>query len=219
MADKAEQKLQKPAPTNGDALHTIARAGLSAIPFVGGAAVELFSAVIKPPLERRRNAWIESIAARLQELEEKVDGFRIEDLSRNEKFITTALQATQAALRNHQKEKLDALRNIVINSAQPNSLDEDLQLFFLSLVDTLTVWHIKILQFLEQPGFGNKQGSFDRAFPELTWQELFRDQLFRDLHIRGMINFSEYAIISRMDSENTQLGNQFLEFISSSVEE
>ena len=214
MAKKLNKEDVSPTvESDADKAHRVIRTFLSAIP----GAVEIFNSLLLPPLERRREKWMVEVTAAVNELIDSRN-LSIDELKSNEQFITTLLHASNAAIRNHQSEKITALRNAVINSALPQAPEESLQQMFLNLVDTFTVWHIKILQFLERPGF-EKQRSFDRAFPELTRQQIFRDQLFRDLHIRGMINFGDYAIISRMDSKNTQLGHQFLEFISSSVEE
>lgn len=76
-----------------------------------------------------------AIAERLYELEKKVNGFRIESLKENQVFLTTVMHATTAALRNHQKEKLEALQNAVLNSAMNIDVDENLQLLFWDLVD------------------------------------------------------------------------------------
>jgi hypothetical protein len=59
-----------------------ARAVLSAIPTVGGPALELFNAVIAPPVERRRNVWLNGLAERLQKLEQEKH-HKIEDLTNN----------------------------------------------------------------------------------------------------------------------------------------
>jgi hypothetical protein len=115
----------------------------------GGA--ELLSTIITPPLEKRRDAWIESIAIALKNLEEKVDGFSFENLSQNEMFVTTVMYASQIAIRNHQQEKLEALRNAVLNTALSRTPEEDLQIMFLSFIDTLTSWHLRILKFLDNP--------------------------------------------------------------------
>jgi hypothetical protein len=55
-------KTNPPSSTVGDAAHMMARAGLSAIPMIGGAGVELFSYLIVPPLTKRRDEWVQSIA-------------------------------------------------------------------------------------------------------------------------------------------------------------
>ena len=143
--------LNKPKAGGRDVAYTLAKVGLSAIPIFGGPATEILSAVITPPLARRRDAWLESIARCLKELEEKFDGFTIESLAQNEEFITTFIQASQIAIRNHKEEKLEALRNAVLNSALPTAPEEDLQTMFLSLIDVMTPRHLKILEVIKNP--------------------------------------------------------------------
>jgi hypothetical protein len=53
------------------------------------------------------------------------------------------MHASQAALRNSQKEKLTALRNAVLNAALPNPPEESIQQMFVNFIDSLTVWHRK----------------------------------------------------------------------------
>ena len=103
-----------PEPTKGDA--AIARAGLGAIPVGGAAAIELLNAIVTPPLERRRQEWMERIGNALKRLEEE-KGIILEKLQNNDAFVDIALQASQTALRTSQEEKLDALKNAVLNSS------------------------------------------------------------------------------------------------------
>ena len=94
---------------------------------------------------------MEEIAQALGELSERVEGFNIEDLAENPAFISTVLNASQAAMRSHQEEKLEALQNAVLNSALPNAPDDDFQLVFVSYVDTLAPWHLRLLKFYSDP--------------------------------------------------------------------
>jgi hypothetical protein len=128
--------------------------GIAALLAAGGAAfaVELFSQTFTPSLEKRREKWFEAIAEKLGELEEKVDEFNFESLTENEQFVTTLIQATQIAIRNHQEEKLTALRNAVLNAALPNPIQEDLQIIFLNWIDRLSNYHIQVLTYLDNPG-------------------------------------------------------------------
>lgn len=227
----------KPKRRVGDVAHTIAKAGISAIPVVGGAAAEIFSVVIVPPLSKRRDKWIESIAEGLKKLEKEVKGFKIEDLSQNDMFITTVMHATQTAIRNHQKEKLEALRNAVLNAALPRSPEEDTQLMFLSFVDTLTPWHLRVLKFFENPrAWGQKHDIsypswpmggpatvLEYTFPELREHREFYDQLVKDLFSRGLMStdslhttMTEQGMFA---SRTTAMGKQFIKFITSPVKD
>lgn len=230
-------------PTKGDWAHTVARMGLSAIPIVGGPAVELLNVVITPPLARRRDDWLLSIAAGLKDLEQKVDGLRPESLRTNPTFISVMLQASHVALRSHQKEKLEALRNAVLNTASGVGIEEDLQAIFLSLIDVFTPWHLRIMTVLyEAERFfpqdhnsmpqlpGESIGVFGlvkRAYPELglTHHEHYEffDQIGEELKARGLIPRFSFpltktkqggVLIHSLEQRLTAMGIQFMKYIS-----
>ena len=74
-----------------DKAHTAVKAIISLIPGIGGAAAEIFSKVLVPPLSKRRAEWMESVADALRELESKVGDFKIENLADNQMFITALM--------------------------------------------------------------------------------------------------------------------------------
>lgn len=232
-------EIKKPKKSAGDVVHAIAKAGISAIPIAGAPAAEIFALVVTPTLERRRDEWIDSIGEGLKELAQKVAGFKLEDLAKNEEFITTVTHASQAAVRNHQKEKLEALRNAVLNAALPNALEEDLQLMFLNFIDSFTSWHLAILEFLDKPReWGIKHGitypdspephrisvnqAFIHAFSDPRVKRETYDVFLRDLSSRGLINSEKINIMipdaGDLASWTTDMGKQFLTFISSPLE-
>jgi hypothetical protein len=139
-----QHNLNIPKPTRGDHVHTVVRAGLSAIPAVGGPTAELFNAVIQPPLSRRRDEWMESVGEKLQELEAR--GVDVKKLSEDEAFVSAVLQATTIAMKTHQREKLDALHNAVLNTALKIDIDEQMQEMFLSLMERFTATHLHVLK-------------------------------------------------------------------------
>ena len=227
---------EKPKTSTGDIAHKIVKAGLSAVPLAGGPAAELFNAIITPPLAKRRDKWIESIAEGLKELEEKVEGFNIENLNKNEMFITTVMHATQAAIRNHQEEKLKALRNAVLNATSSNAPEEDLQMMFLNWVDELTSWHLRILKFFDDPKrwfekheitlpnleFGAPSHALTHAFPELKNERDFYDQVVKDLYSRGLMGLEQLQTTMTAQgiyaSRTTSAGKEFIQFITSPIE-
>jgi hypothetical protein len=143
----------KPKAGAGDYVHTIVRAGLSTIPVAGGAIKEFFNTIIAPPLQKHLIEWVESLETELHNLEDKIEGFRIENLDKDNVFATKFSYALQVVIRNHRKEKLDALRNAILNTAlSPTSDTEDsMQHMFFNFVDTLTPWHLKIVKCLNDP--------------------------------------------------------------------
>jgi hypothetical protein len=117
-----------------DYAHLAARMALSAIPGVGGPALELFNQFLAPPIQRRREVWCNDLIERLAKLE--CEGrFNLKDLCNNEEFISTVLQASMVAIRYHQREKKEALRNAVLNAAVGQSLYDSMQELFLTFVE------------------------------------------------------------------------------------
>jgi hypothetical protein len=232
MGNNDSDKYEPPETTTGDKAHTLAKAGLASIPVVGGAAAELFSALVTPPLEKRRREWMEQIAESLQELEQ-AGAVDLEDLQSNDAFITTLMQASRAAVRNHQEEKIEALRNAVLNSALDKSPDESEEQMFLSMVDRFTVWHLRILKVFQDPkswaekngiDYGNvTMGSIstilEAALPKLKGRKELYTQIWKELNEAGLFNTDSIsATMGRsgmVAPRTTDMGDRFLEFIES----
>ena len=226
--------LERPEPEKWDVVYTLVKAVIAGVPVIGGAATELIS-MVALPLEKRRNQWLDDIAERLKSLEGVVEGFRIEDLSQNETFITVVMHATQVAIRNHQQEKLEALRNAVLNAAMPEALEDDRQLMFLNFIDELTSWHLKVLHFFDDPKIwgsqhnisypkwnsGSPASVLESTFEELRGQRDFYDQVVRDLHYRGLMNIDSLhgtmTVQGMFDSRTTEMAKEFLAFILSPI--
>jgi hypothetical protein len=210
--------------TGGDAAHALAKAGLSAIPVVGGPAVELFQYVVQPPLEKRREAWMADVGQRLKDLESQ--GLKLEDLQNNDEFITAVMHASQLALRTHQTEKLAALRNAVLNVAKGRAPEETIQHLFLDYVDSLTELHLQILKIFQAPApppgmtTGGLSNVLEHNLTELRGRRELYDQLWKDLYSRGLVDTDGlHNTISGMglaQKRTTGLGDEFLKFISSS---
>lgn len=213
--------LKSPKATIGDAAHAIARAGLSAIPFVGGAAVELFQGVIQPPLEKRRQQWMADVGEKLLELES--NGLKLEDLQDNEQFISAVMLASQAALRTHQAVKLDALKNAVINVARGQAPDETLQYLLLNFIDSFTEQHLRILKVFQKPtppsnmSMGGLSSVLEHNIPELRQNRELYTQLWKDLYSRGLVNTEGLNVtmseIGLSTKRTTELGDALLRFI------
>jgi hypothetical protein len=206
---------------------------ISAISYTGDPAKEFYSAIIAKPFNERSGKWIESIAESLKRLE----GCNIEELYYNETFITIVMHASQSAIRNHQEEKLDALRNAVLNSALPNPPEEDLQLIFINLIDSFVPWHLKALYFLNNPkkynissmGIAKAKLSIKRDFNILMapFPELINRGSFCRLLIRNLLSLNliysdaddlDYGTKNKNEFIVTGMGCKFLKFITSPLE-
>ena len=81
----------------GDDLHATVKAGLGSISVLGLAGAELVGFVVTPPLDRRRQEWMNEIAERLILLEE-CNRVNFSSLLQNDQFLDTKMQATTIAL-------------------------------------------------------------------------------------------------------------------------
>lgn len=218
----AGKKIDLPIMTKGDAAHAITKAGLSAIPFVGGPAVELFQYLVQPPLERRRNDWMADVGTKLQELEDA--GIDIEQLGQSEEFVTAVLSATQIALRTHYEEKREAPQNALVNIAIGQSPGEALQHMFFNWIDSMSPLHMQIVKVFQKPApqpgvsMGGLEGVLVFNLPHLRGHTAVYRQIWKDLYSRGLLNteglnttMSESGL---KEKRTTEIGDAFLRFIS-----
>lgn len=219
-----------PSQAKGETVQAIVRAGMSIVP-AGGAVAELIDLVIKPALDRRREDWFNGLAADVQKLKERPNAPTIEELSKNDAFVTVMLNASAAAMRTHQQEKLDALRAAVINTALGMAPDEHTQLMFIRFVDELTALHLRILGYARNPAswfernqipkpdiyLGARSAVLEAALPELRGMGDIYNQAVNELSARGLISGSFSGMVSQQglfDKLTSPLGDRFLAFIT-----
>jgi len=148
----------QPAPERDAFDYSVAaaRVGGLVFPFLGAGAT-FFDLVTAPLRGKRLSSWLEELRIRLNDLSQKVAALTPESLALDDAFISAFAQATQSAVRTHQREKLDALRNAVLNVAHGKDANADRQGQFISLVDRFTAAHLKLLYFFQNPA-----GHFER---------------------------------------------------------
>lgn len=233
MDKKVSDKYEPPNANSRDTAHLVAKASLSIIP----GASELFEYFVKPPLEKRLERWRKEIAQSLRELEENQE-IDLEILQNSDQFISIISQATTIAIRNHQREKLDALRNAIINSATEQNSQDDLHLTFIRFIEELTPSHLHLLKLLvsyeEKVSLLKSYPAIYQLLSEAVEDIISRDQfkLFvGDLVSRGLIWISPdiddfediYQASSLLTSQTnddlpriiiTDIAKDFLKFIS-----
>lgn len=219
MSDSDKYPIKHSA---GDIAHAITKAGISTIPIVGGAAVEIFQFLMQAPLARRQDMWIQQLGENLLELQE--GGIKLENLQHNEQFISAVLKATQAAMRTHQAEKLAALRNAIGNVARGQIVDDTLLHVLLSCVDDLSEMHLRVLQLCSEPKVPIqwKKDSDKHSVMEMITYNIselqnsdITQQLMADLINRGLITviFSDKPFNELTQSCSTSLGESLLRMI------
>ncbi|MGN6656880.1 MAG: hypothetical protein ACTHJ9_16250 [Rhodanobacter sp.] len=214
--------IEAPNASKGDIVHALAKAGLSAIPILGGPAAELFQLVIQPPLERRRAEWMAAIGEKLQELEDR--GVPLDDLAKNEEFISAVMHASNMALRTHQQEKLEALRNAVLNVAVGQAPDDALQHMFFRWIESLSPLHLRVLKLFQAPtsqsglSMGGLNSVLEHNMPELRGKRHIYDQVWKDLYSSGLVNTENLHVTMSGNGltakRTSELGDAFIAFIA-----
>ncbi|MNG05433.1 hypothetical protein D3C84_886230 [compost metagenome] len=163
-----------------------------------------------------------AVGEKLLELEGR--GVNIEELGHKEEFISAVMYASHIALRTHQVEKREALRNAVINVATGQSPEEALEYMFFEWIDSLSVLHLQILKLFQNPtpppgmSMGGLSSVLEHNMPQLHGREDVYKQVWKDLYSRGLVTteglnttMSESGLRSKRTSA---IGDAFIRFIS-----
>lgn len=132
-----------PEETGKDVIHKFIKIGANIIPFVGGSIAETFNAIVTPPIEKRRNEWMEMVMEKLQELYVS-DQNKLEEILNDEDFQSLLISSSINAFKTHQVEKKRRLRNGLLNTIESGNLFE-LNQQFINFIDVLSLTHIDIL--------------------------------------------------------------------------
>jgi hypothetical protein len=217
-----------PGPSSADWFAGIITAAVSGIPqWWAAPAAVLFSLITAPLLNSRREEWWEEIRQELNEMHRRIDKLTPEALSKDEVFVSALAQATQAAMRTHEPEKREALKNGIVHMAVnavvgtgPSAvlrrpIRGDLELMFLNMIDNFTATHLQVLRCCERPTsagverFRNDRDLSDQAIIDLLNRGLIKDT--RAYAARGR-DSDDALIVNRWDISN--LGQRFLAFVS-----
>ncbi|MDE0369579.1 MAG: hypothetical protein OXI84_05490 [bacterium] len=232
--DQQQMADQVPDAESAETLLGLTKAAVSTVPILGGFAAELIGVVIGPQIEQRRTDWLNSLARRLARLEDRVEGFQVEDLVDHPAFTSAMLKAGVMALWNHNEEKLEALRNAVLNVAVASAPEEDEHEMFISLIDSFTGWHLRILAFLADkkaiaqkrerlplPGWsmGGVATVLEHVYPELVGRRDLYDLIVSDLNRAGLVDIDSLHVTGTRDGymlakQSTYMGDRFLRLIT-----
>lgn len=215
-----------------DVARDTVRAAISVVPVVGGPLQVAFEALFASPIEKRKEEWLQKLADVVVELGERIGELTPERLAQDDVFVTVVMQSSQIALRNHQVEKLEALRNAVLNSVL-STIEEDEKFVFLRLIDQLTPVHLRTLKFLDDPGAwmqchgmqnpgwsaGGVSTVLEHCFPQLRGRRDVYDQIVSDLQTDGLVGSGSFLHMTMtaegmFGSRTSTRGKAFLAFIT-----
>lgn len=200
------------------------------IPLVGSPIAAAFTYAVGYSFNKRMQAWYSDVATAIQDLQERAGIPRLDELAENPVFIDAVVHATRAAQGTHQRQKLDALQNAVINSIGPDAPSVDEQLRFIRLVDQFSPAHLRMLSFWRDPrGFFEREAISDpqlqrggrqallEAVPDFANNPDWCVLLVSDLNASGLMAGELGVTMTGQglyQSPLTGLGRRFLTFIA-----
>ena len=213
MDQERSAPLEPPQESWRDVGRKLFREGANTV--TGGVAGTLFDEIIRPAVVLRRQEFEAELCERVNRLI-KLGRTTEESLQRHEQFITTYTEATLAAVRTHQREKRDSLRNAVLNAGLPGAPDETRQQLYLRWIDELTPLHVRVLRACQNENYhpGRLEGLLNR-FDEI--RDLGLVVLFEnDLVSRNLIKPNRPLGVAHLNPGErwiSELGADFLSFI------
>jgi len=212
-----------PQNSSKDYLHATIKGSLSVIPFVGGIVSEFFGLAVVSPLQKRHENWLKSLYEEIDYLKEQNVEYNIENLQKNENFISIVTQASQHAIKNHVVEKLEYLKNATLNSIN-SEIDFEDQAVFIDYIESFTLLHIKILIALEERGINGIDSKSDQLSDITIYKinsnapEWKKKHVLQELDNKGLIK-KDYHL--QFNSKNMMLkiaisefGKDFLKYIT-----
>ncbi|MGH3223053.1 MAG: hypothetical protein ACRDPY_30920 [Streptosporangiaceae bacterium] len=223
-----------PAKSTGrEIVERAVEAGLGSVPLVGNALAITFVTAVTWRLQERREKWFTELAEAVEQLRGQMDDISLESLTGNDLFTDAVVTATRAVEHTHQAEKIEALRNAVLNSVSPEAPDADTQAIILNLIDRFTPSHLRMVTLWDDPpawfashGIRQPQAAFatsrtvtvEEGLPEMRGREDFYLLVANELSGAGMLNAGLVGMVqppSLMSRLTTDFGRQFVRFISS----
>lgn len=201
------------------------------VPVVGDPLAVAFAVAMGWTYNKRMAQWLEDLAAAVTELQEERDNLSFDDLADDPVFADAVINATRAAQASHSDEKLEALRNGVLNSIGPGAAEVDMQSRFFRLIEQFTSAHLTILRFLADPVAWFDERSLDRpnlmaggrahilelGIPEFRGRRDWYDLLAGDLQSAGLASPNLHVVMTGSGvwaPGLTPLGAQFLAFVT-----
>lgn len=218
--------------TGREIVERVAEAALGSVPLVGNALAVTFVTALGWRLEERREKWFNELAEGLEELRARISDLDLESLTGNDLFIDAVVTATRTVERAHQAEKIQALRNAVLNSVSPDAPDADTQAIMFDLIDRFTPSHLRLATLWDDPpawftshGIAQPQAAFatsrtvtvEAGLPEMRGRKDFYLLVASELANAGMLSASLVGMVqppSLMSRLTTDFGRRFVRFIT-----
>lgn len=208
----------------------IVKAAFNAVPVFGGSIASLLDDFIPASREKRLREFAERVANDINTIQNLIDT----DYVKSDEFAYLFTRVFQNVTRDYQQSKLNAYRNILVNSLKYN-IDDSIKESYLKRVEDLTALHLDVLscfhsdlrnqKILGDPrqyygSFGDLGSTFRKLLPHLNGGHV-ESALF-DLDTAGITSNVRNILNTMMTGHGalelegrlTPYGREFVRFIS-----
>jgi len=174
----------------------VVKAAISGIPIIGGGINSLVNDYIPNKKLERLLDFTKQLSENIEMFKDEID----EEFVKTDEFAYLFEQTYKLVLENYQKEKLDSLLALLVNSLRGQDLKADTMEYYLKKIETLSPLHLGLLRFLSFPAdcfaeLGIKPEDIKDHDFSRTLQAYFRDVpldvlkgVFGDLYQMGFTN-------------------------------
>lgn len=132
---------------SSDHIVNLVKAAISGIPTIGGPLGSLVNDYIPNKKLERLLDFIKQLSENIERFKDEIN----EDFVRTDEFAYLFEQTYNLVLENYQKEKLEFLMALLVNSLRGRDLKADTMEYYLKKIETLSPLHLGMLRFLSFP--------------------------------------------------------------------
>lgn len=218
----ATRSEQLPQPDDMQTFREALEKSIEQVPVAGPITNFIVSRFWVPSASRRLEEWLKEFA---DDFDRHCAGCSIENIVKDEAFISASIQVARIVVSTHQREKLDYLRNALLNIAIGKGVGEVKQQIFLNAIEVFTPAHVKILNLIwrslspdwDQHSVPLPLRTYSRAIellvPEVKGQPAIIAALLADLRNRGLTTLNSADIQFPQGGLVTNLTVEFLHFV------
>ena len=220
-----------PHNSNGrELLQHAMEAGLQFVPGIGGALAVTFVTAVTWRLNQKREEWLKSLAEGVEDLRQQLGDIDLDAWVNDGRFTDAVVSAARTVEHTHQTDKLDVLRNAVLNSVGPDAPDADTQSIFMNMVDRFTSSHLRMLALWDDPpawfssrslprptSSGNRARTVEAALPEMRGRGQLIALIAGELKTAQLLTADMAGMASdqgMMQRLTTDFGRHLVRFIS-----
>lgn len=209
---------------NKELLKNVSIAAASTIPLVGGPLSVLLDKYLPDFVEdRRQQLWID-LSQMIERLE--AEGEKPDIQSQN--FLSVFVKCFRLATEEYEAEKIEAFRNIIVNSSLPNSSEFDETTLFMNWVREFTVDQIRVLKAIKY----NDEIAYDSSSPDLYYilkshfPDVPKDYLImcaQELVGKNIVVYGKGHRVRELENKNNKtwflsnMGERFVNYIESPI--